>query len=83
MTDDNSKINSLPDVAVLTVKQVATLTGLSTRTLWNLANRGEGPPRVQLSPYRTGYPLAGFREWLKQRELTEPLPWRRSPGEAA
>jgi predicted DNA-binding transcriptional regulator AlpA len=64
-----TNIDELPDVAVLTEKQVAALTGLSRRTLVLMQRDGSGPPRVRLSKKRFGYPLGRFREWLKQREI--------------
>jgi predicted DNA-binding transcriptional regulator AlpA len=70
MTHDVEKLNSMPDCAVLSAKQVATLTGLSLRTLALLDRERSGPPRVQLSRCRFGYPLGAFREWLKQRTIT-------------
>jgi predicted DNA-binding transcriptional regulator AlpA len=77
------RIHYLPDYAVLTKKQVEALTGLSAATLTHMARKGSGPPRVRLSTYRVGYPLGGFREWLKRHELAKSLPGRRPTGAAA
>ena len=84
MTGD---FDSMPDLAVLTVKQVSVLTGLSVRTLGDLASRGGGPTRVRLSDRRFGYPLGELRTWLEQQRLTGTLPLQGSrhlsTGEAA
>jgi predicted DNA-binding transcriptional regulator AlpA len=68
--DDISKVNSLPDVAVLTVKQAAALTGLSTRTLWIMVDRGDGPRRVLLTTKRHGYQLGPLKRWIEERTIT-------------
>jgi predicted DNA-binding transcriptional regulator AlpA len=61
------ELSSLPDYAVLTKPQAITATSLSRFTLDRLHREGSGPPRVQLSTRRVGYPVGGLREWLKQR----------------
>ena len=40
--------------------------GISQRTLWNLTNRGEGPPSVRLGSL-TVYPLIDMICWLSRR----------------
>ena len=57
----------MPDLAVLTRAQTCALTGLSADTLDRLHKLNEGPPRVQLSARRVGYPAGGLREWLRLR----------------
>jgi predicted DNA-binding transcriptional regulator AlpA len=69
MTSDE-KIKSLPDCAVLTQKEFATLTGLSHRTVIALQAEGLAPSRTQLSKRRFGYTVASIRQWLKQRTIT-------------
>ena len=39
---------------------------ISQRTLWNLTNRGEGPPSVRLGSL-TVYPVADLVAWLSHR----------------
>jgi len=46
---------------------------MSAATEWRLAQKGEGPPRIKLSPQRWGYPENLFNEWLKSR-FERPLP---------
>ena len=72
MTDSESldlmaTLPKLPDYAVLTKAQVLAVTGLSEATLDRLHHEKSGPPRVQLSTRRIGYPVRQLREWLKQR----------------
>jgi predicted DNA-binding transcriptional regulator AlpA len=61
---------SLPDDAILTRAQTCALTNLSEDTLARLHQRGEGPPRVQLSPRRVGYAIGALRAWLQERSTT-------------
>jgi predicted DNA-binding transcriptional regulator AlpA len=63
-------IGNLPDQAVLSKTQTCALTNLSGDTLDRLHRRGEGPPRVQLSPRRIGYTVGGLRNWLQKRSST-------------
>jgi predicted DNA-binding transcriptional regulator AlpA len=57
----------LPDYAILTKQQTCAVTNLSADTLDRLHKSNEGPPRVQLSPRRVGYPAGGLRKWLEER----------------
>lgn len=59
-------ISDRPDRVVVTVKQACEITNLSSETLYRMHQRGEGPPRVQLSTRRVGYNLGTLRAWLKQ-----------------
>ena len=61
------ELPQMPDLAVLTRAQTCALTGLSADTLDRLHKLNEGPPRVQLSPRRVGYPAGGLRKWLEER----------------
>jgi predicted DNA-binding transcriptional regulator AlpA len=67
MDASNKSIDALPDCAVLNIVQVINLTGLSRDTLVRLHRQNEGPPRVQLSERRYGYPFGALRAWLTQR----------------
>jgi predicted DNA-binding transcriptional regulator AlpA len=58
---------ALPDYAVLTKAQTCAVTNLSADTLDRLHRQKKGPPRVQLSERRVGYPAGGLRAWLKER----------------
>lgn len=61
---------------ILTAKQMRTRAGISPMTEWRLHQRGEGPPRVRLTPgeqrVRWGYPEIPFEQWLISR-LEKPL----------
>jgi predicted DNA-binding transcriptional regulator AlpA len=47
-------------------RNAARAIGVSQRTLWNLTNRGEGPPSVRLGSL-TVYPLIDMICWLSRR----------------
>ena len=51
---------ALPDYAVLTKAQTCAVTNLSADTLDRLHRQKKGPPRVQLSERRVGYPAGGL-----------------------
>ncbi len=65
--DALAAIPALPDYAVLTKQQACAVTNLSADTLDRLHKNNQGPPRVQLSPRRVGYPAGGLRDWLRRR----------------
>jgi predicted DNA-binding transcriptional regulator AlpA len=67
MDTNHKSIDALPDCAVLTIAQVINLTGLSRDTLVRLHRQNQGPPRVQLSERRYGYPFGALRAWLTER----------------
>ncbi len=45
----------------------AEFVGLSVDTLRRTCQRGEGPPRLKLSPRRVGYRLRDLETWLNAR----------------
>lgn len=53
---------------IIGVKQAALIAGISHRTLARMAGRGEGPPRIRLSPKRIGYRLSAVETWVASRE---------------
>ncbi len=55
------------DNAVLSKKQAAQLINISPDTLDRLHQRGDGPPRLQISDRRVGYRLRDLNLWLKTR----------------
>ena len=57
----------VPDYVVLSKAQTAAITGLSFDTLDRLHHNGTGPPRVQLSKRRVGYPAGPLRAWQQIR----------------
>jgi predicted DNA-binding transcriptional regulator AlpA len=63
------QLNMQPDLRVLSIIEVAALTGLSKDTLERLVSQGSGPPVVQLSQRRRGFPVAGLRAWLQSRTV--------------
>jgi predicted DNA-binding transcriptional regulator AlpA len=68
MNTDSKRIDANhQDYAVLTIAEVINLTGLSRDTLVRLHRQNEGPPRVQLSERRYGYPFGALRAWIVER----------------
>ena len=65
--DALAALPALPDYAVLTKSQTCAVTNLSADTLDRLHRLNQGPPRVQLSPRRVGYPAGALRAWLIRR----------------
>jgi hypothetical protein len=51
--------------------------GLDRSTVWRMRQRGEGPPRIQLSERRFGYSVLSVLQWLGSRgagcELVTPI----------
>jgi hypothetical protein len=64
-----SALANVPDYAVLTKKQTATIVNSSEDVLERLHQLGDGPERVQLSPRRIGYTVGAIRDWLKSRAV--------------
>jgi predicted DNA-binding transcriptional regulator AlpA len=60
---DLNRIANLPDSAILSKREVSVLLGIGIGTLDNMANRGDGPPRIQISKRRVGYRLGNVRRW--------------------
>jgi predicted DNA-binding transcriptional regulator AlpA len=69
ITDINAavELRCAPDDLILSRVQTADLINTSTDTLDRLVARGEGPPRIRISPRRVGHPLGACRRWLAQR----------------
>jgi predicted DNA-binding transcriptional regulator AlpA len=61
-------------VAILNYRQVATKEGVSVRTVQRRAERGEGPPLIQLSPRRVGIDEADHDAFLASRRKPRPAP---------
>jgi hypothetical protein len=62
-------VGNLPDQAVLPKAHVAALMNLSNDTLDRLHRRGEGPPRIQLTARRVGYPVGGIKAGSKRNSV--------------
>ena len=54
-------------MAILNYRQVAAKEGVSVRTVQRRAERGEGPPLIQLSPRRVGIDEADHDAFLASR----------------
>ena len=55
------------DLRVLTSKQAIELLGISEQTFARLEARGEGPPKIRLSPRRIGYRVCDLKAWQDAR----------------
>ena len=57
----------MPQQAIYRLPAVCEVTGLSKATIYRLLNRGEFPPKVQLSPRCVGWRVADVEAWLAAR----------------
>jgi prophage regulatory protein len=64
MTDT---IDNTAENRVVSETAAAEFLGLSVDTLRRVCMRGEGPPRLRLSPRRVGYRLRDLDAWLNER----------------
>ena len=64
--------DDLDCVRVVSEPAAMNLLGLSFRTWKRLAERGDLPPKFQLSPNRTGYRVADLKAWLDARRIDPP-----------
>ena len=55
---------------LLTLNEVAELTGLAPQTLWRLRQRGEGPASFRLRN-RVRYRESALEAWLAEQEAQE------------
>jgi predicted DNA-binding transcriptional regulator AlpA len=68
MAPQSAPENTAPGAdCVVTEAKAAEILGFSVDTLRRIRVRGEGPPRLQLSPRRVGYRLRDLQAWLDQR----------------
>jgi predicted DNA-binding transcriptional regulator AlpA len=71
---------SFSDDVVMTEAEFRRLAGnLSRRTVRRLDQRGEGPPKIQLSARRIGRRLGDVRAWLQSRQNAGPHPSGANP----
>ena len=59
----------MPQIAIYRLPVVLEVTGLSKATIYRLLERGEFPPRVQLSPRCVGWRVADIDAWLAARAV--------------
>jgi predicted DNA-binding transcriptional regulator AlpA len=68
-----TKADKLPHLKDLDANRYVTeaaaahLLGVSYRTLYRMAERGEGPPRLKLSDRMVRYRLADIEAWVNER----------------
>lgn len=54
--------------AMMTVKEVAAMLRISTRTLGEWRRKGKGPKAIKLGYNKVVFPENGVQEWLKAKE---------------
>lgn len=52
---------------IIRPKQLTELLGLSRTTIWRMENRGELPPRIQLSSGTVGWLASDIEDWFQNR----------------
>jgi predicted DNA-binding transcriptional regulator AlpA len=58
-----TRLNGLPDWAVLSKQETAKVLGISDDTLDRLHRQGKGPTRIQTSMRRVGHTVGAIRVW--------------------
>jgi predicted DNA-binding transcriptional regulator AlpA len=59
--------NRNDDLRVLSRRELIDLLGMSEQTFARLEARGEGPPKIRLSPRRIGYRVCDLKAWQDAR----------------
>jgi predicted DNA-binding transcriptional regulator AlpA len=54
-------------IRVLSEPELLQVLGLSERTFERMKQRGDAPPKTQLSERRVGYRVCDVKEWLDRR----------------
>ena len=52
---------------LLTAREAAEMLGISTKRLYDLSSRPEGPPYVRLGERSMRWPLLALEEWIHER----------------
>jgi predicted DNA-binding transcriptional regulator AlpA len=60
-------VDDFNSIRVLSKPETLKFLGLSNETWHRLEQRGEGPPKTDLSPNRIGYRLIDIMKWLDAR----------------
>jgi predicted DNA-binding transcriptional regulator AlpA len=68
-----TKVDDVNSIRVLSEPELLRVLGLSDRTFDRMKQRGDAPPKTQLSVGRVGYRVCDVEEWLdkKRRQVTE------------
>jgi predicted DNA-binding transcriptional regulator AlpA len=59
--------DSLEDLRVISEPEAIRLVGVSRPTWSRMRQRGEAPPKVQISRHRIGYRIRDLRLWIEAR----------------
>jgi predicted DNA-binding transcriptional regulator AlpA len=65
---------ALNAIRVLSEDEAAEALGVSSETLRRMAQRGEAPPRLELSTRRIGYRIRDIAAWLDARAQSAQTP---------
>jgi len=57
---------------IISETEAAGLNGVSRDTFRRRIDRGDGPPKIRMSPRRVGYRLRDVLDDIKQREMRAP-----------
>ncbi|WP_454916531.1 helix-turn-helix transcriptional regulator [Xanthobacter sediminis] len=63
----DSATRSMEDMRVVSLKDSASIAGISIATLRRRIDAGDGPPVVRMSPRRVGIRAGKLRKWLEAR----------------
>ena len=58
---------------IIRARELAKKLTISVPTLWRMEKRGELPPKVQISKRISGWRESDIAEWMKSREISEPI----------
>jgi len=62
-----AELANLPDFGFLSRAELAAVYGCSEDTIDRMSRRGQGPPRVRISPRRWGYPVGAIKKDLADK----------------
>lgn len=77
MTQDK-RFDSLPDNAILRIRDVMALTNLARSSIYREMERGRFPKQFKITAYAAGWRLGDVRQWL-----AAPAAWRAPEQRAA
>jgi len=55
---------------IIRATELAKKLSISKPTLWRMEQRGDLPPKVQISKRISGWRESDIQEWMKEREIT-------------
>jgi len=58
---------------IIRARELAKKLTISVPTLWRMEQRGELPPKIQITQRISGWRESDIAEWMKSREISEPI----------